>query len=80
MIKQVSLLYLWGSLVTLELISLIPLVGSLEENPLDNRLYIAYIRATVDISDFAWELHSRSSPILTFHSDQHEGQLTRHKP
>ena len=29
----VFLLYLWGSLVTLELISLIPLVGSLEENP-----------------------------------------------
>ena len=44
-VQQVFLLYLWGSLVTLELISLIPLVGSLEENPLavkllNNRLYI----------------------------------------
>ena len=28
----------------------------------------------------AWELHSRFSPILTFHTDQHEGQLTLHKP
>ena len=44
-IQQVFLLYHWGSLVTLELISLIPLVGSLEENPLavkllDNRLFM----------------------------------------
>ena len=44
-VKQVFLLYLWDSLVTLELISLITLVGSLKENPLavkllDNRLYI----------------------------------------
>ena len=30
-----TLLYHWGSLVTLELISLVPLVVSLEENPLD---------------------------------------------
>ena len=44
-VKQVFLLYLWGSLVTLELISLIPLVGSPEVNPLavkllDNRLFM----------------------------------------
>ena len=43
--KTVFLLYLWGSLVTLKLFSLIPLVGSLQENPLalkllDNRLYM----------------------------------------
>ena len=25
---------------------------------------------------FAWELHSRLSPTLTFHTDQHEGQQT----
>ena len=48
-IKQVFLLYHWGSLATLELISLIPSVGSLEENPLavkllDNRLYIFIAR------------------------------------
>ena len=41
------LLYHWGSFVTLELISLIPLVGFLEENPLaakllENRLYMLY--------------------------------------
>ena len=44
-VKQVFLLHHWGSLVTLELISLIPLAGSPEVNPLavkllDNRLYI----------------------------------------
>ena len=47
-VKQVILLYLWGSLVTLKLISLIPLVGSLEENPLavkllDNPLHLSPI-------------------------------------
>ena len=26
----------------------------------------------------AWELHSRFSPILTFQTDQHEGQHTDH--
>ena len=41
----VVLLYLWDSLVTLELISLLPLAGSPETDPLavkllDNRLYI----------------------------------------
>ena len=44
-VKQVFLLYLWDSLVTLELISLIPLVGTPKTNPLamkllDNRLYL----------------------------------------
>ena len=44
-VKQVFLLYLWDSLVTLELISLIPLVGPPFMDPLavkllDNRLYI----------------------------------------
>ena len=44
-VKQVFLLYLWESLVTLELISLIPLAGSPETDPpavklLENRLYI----------------------------------------
>ena len=44
-IQQVFLLYHWGSLVTLEVISLKPLVRSLEKNPLavkllDNWLYI----------------------------------------
>ena len=44
-VKQVFLLYLWDSLVTLELISLIPLVGPLLTDPLavkllHNRLYI----------------------------------------
>ena len=42
---QILLLYLWDSLVTLELISLIPLAGSPEMDPLavkllDNRLSI----------------------------------------
>ena len=37
-VKPVFLLYFRGSLVTLELISLIPLVGSLEENPLAVKL------------------------------------------
>ena len=32
-VKQVFLLYLWDSLVTLELISLIPLAGSPETDP-----------------------------------------------
>ena len=41
-LKQVFLLYHWGTLVTLEPISLIPLVGSPEANPLvvKYRLYI----------------------------------------
>ena len=44
-VKQVFLLYLWESLVTLELISLIPLVGPPDTNPLavkllDNRLFM----------------------------------------
>ena len=44
-VKQVFLLYLWDSLVTLELISLIPLVGPPSTDPLavkllDNQLYI----------------------------------------
>ena len=44
-VNNFSLLYHWGSLVTLELISLTPLVGSQEENPLavkllDNWLYM----------------------------------------
>ena len=44
-VKQVFFLYLWDSLVTLELISLIPLVGPPEMAPLvvkllDNRLYM----------------------------------------
>ena len=37
-VQQVFLLYHWGSLLTFELISLIPLVGSLEENPLAVKL------------------------------------------
>ena len=42
-VKQVFSLQHWGSLVTLKLISLIPLVGSTHKNPLavkllDNRL------------------------------------------
>ena len=44
-VKQVFLLYLWESLVTLELISLIPLVGHPFTDPLavkllDNRLFM----------------------------------------
>ena len=44
-VKQVFLLYLWDSLVSLELISLIPLVGTPETDPLavkllDNGLYL----------------------------------------
>ena len=44
-VKKVFLLYLWDSLVMLELISLIPLAGSPETDPLavkllNNRLYI----------------------------------------
>ena len=45
-VKQVFLLYLWDSLVTLELISLIPLVGPLTDplavKLLHNRLYIPH--------------------------------------
>ena len=37
-VQQVFLLYHWGSLVTLELIGLIPLVGSPEVNPLAVKL------------------------------------------
>ena len=29
-----------------------------------------------DLNTNAWELHSRFSPTLTFHTDQHEGQQT----
>ena len=44
-VKQVFLLFLWENLVTLELISLIPLVGPCDTNPLavkllDNRLFM----------------------------------------
>ena len=46
------LLYLWDSLVTLELISLIPLVGSPDKDPLavkllDNRLYICGLHSLI---------------------------------
>ena len=46
-VKQVFLLYHWNRLVTLELISLIPLVGTPETDPLavkllDNLLYVYY--------------------------------------
>ena len=47
-VKQVFLLYLWDNLVTLVLISLTPLVGTPETDPLavkllDNRLYMSAI-------------------------------------
>ena len=59
-VKQVSLFYLWGSLMTLELISLIPLVGSLEVNPLavkllDNPPYM---------SEGEWKVMKNYNPIF----------------
>ena len=59
------LLYLWDSLVTLELISLIPLVGSPFTDPLavkllDNRLYMSPsgIRITDGRWHLLWSIHS----------------------
>ena len=50
------LLYLWDSLVTLELISLIPLVGPSHTDPLavkllDNRLYIFVFQITIIVDE-----------------------------
>ena len=55
-VKQVFLLYLWDSLVTLELISLIPLAGSPKTDPLavkllDNRLYILKLQRQIHWRD-----------------------------
>ena len=57
-VKQVFLLYLWDSLVTLELISLKPLVGTPQTDPLavkllNNRLFTTkYLNINIGQWDF----------------------------
>ena len=67
-VKQVFLLYHWGSLVTLELISLIPLVGSPEVNPLavkllDNRLFMPISFTSIAL-EFTCHLHQMTNPKI----------------
>ena len=66
-VKQVFLLYLWDSLVTLQLISLIPLVGPPHTDPLavkllDNRLHIRIQIRTIQLLIFT----ERFSPLPGF--------------